>query len=300
MFGYVLPSKEKLSEEQWKHYRATYCGLCHTLKQRYGFWAQFLLNYDFTFLALLLRTQQQRPGTCCKRCLSSPYKGRTVCESDPGLDAAADISVLLVYWKLKDQLQDERGIHRILPYLELGLFHHSFSKAKQKNPDLNDAIGSQITALSALERENCPSIDRTADCFGHIMTSMVPSDWDEASRRSVEQLLYHLGRWIYLIDAWDDLDEDLRHGHYNPVAARFQLSRTEDPCAWKQAKEQMLRTVEHSEHLAVSAYHLGNFGYNDPLIENVLCAGLGMVRTLVFSGEWKKRYRQKKQELNQL
>lgn len=300
MFGYVLPSKEKLSEEQWKNYRATYCGLCHTLKRRYGFLAQFLLNYDFTFLALLLRTQSQKPTTCCKKCLSSPIKGRTVCDPDPGLDSAADISVLLVYWKLKDQLQDEKGVHRILPYLELGLFHRAFSKAKQKNPELNDAIGLQITALSALEQENCSSIDRTADCFAKIMTAMVPKQWDDLPRRSMEQLLYHLGRWIYLIDAWDDLDDDLKHGQYNPVVSRFRLTKNSDPIDLEQAKEQMIRTVEHSENLAISAYHLGDFGYNDPLVENILCAGLGVVRTLVFSGEWKKRYRQKKQELNQV
>ncbi len=300
MFGYVLPAKEKLSEEQWKNYRATYCGLCHTLKRRYGFFAQFLLNYDFTFLALLLRTQECKPETCCKRCLSSPIKGRTVCEADPGLDSAADISVLLVYWKLKDQLQDERGLHRILPYLELALFHRPFSKAKRQNPALNEAIGAQISALSELEKDNCPSIDRTADCFAKIMTAMVPPQWDEFSRRSAEQLLYHLGRWIYLIDAWDDLDDDLKHGQYNPIVTRFQLSKSSEATEREQAKAHMLRTVEHSENLAISAYHLGAFGYNDPVIENVLCAGLGVVRTLVFSGEWKKRYRQKKQELNQL
>lgn len=300
MFGYVLPSKEKLSEEQWKNYRATYCGLCHTLKRRYGFLAQFLLNYDFTFLALLLSTHTQKPTTCCKKCLSSPIKGRTVCDPDPGLDSAADISVLLVYWKLKDQLQDERGMRRILPHLELTLFHRAFVKAKRKNPSLYDAIGTQIAALSELEKENCPSIDRTADCFAKIMTAMVPQESDEPSKRSAEQLLYHLGRWIYLIDAWDDLDDDLKHGHYNPVVSRFHLSKASSADDREQVKVQMLRTVEHSENLAISAYHLGDFGYNDPLVENILCAGLGVVRTLVFSGEWKKRYRQKKQELNQV
>jgi len=128
---------------------------------------------------------------------------------------------------------------------------------------------------------------------------MVPGGWDEPRRRVLEQLLYHLGRWIYLIDAWDDLEGDLKHGRYNPVAARFCLREASDPAkAWEEARSHMERTITHSENLAISAYHLGAFGYGAPVVENILCAGLPIVKHLVFSGEWKKSRRQKKQELN--
>lgn len=300
MFGYVLPLREKLTEEQWQDYRASYCGLCHALKERYGFLAQFLLNYDFTFLALLLRQESQPPCVRCRRCLSSPLRGRRAGESHPSLDAAADISVLLVYWKLRDQLVDEGVLRRIPALLMLALFHGVFRRGMRKNPTLHQKIGRQLQQLQQLERQNCPSLDRMADQFARIMTAMVPENRDELTRRVLEQLLYHLGRWIYLIDAWDDLDEDLARGRYNPVASRYQLSWASSQQDREAARQSLERTVCHSENLAISAFHLGQFGYHAPVVENILCAGLQSVRHLVLTGAWKKRRKQKKQELNQV
>lgn len=301
MFGYVMPCKEKLSEEGWRDYRATYCGLCHTLKRRYGFLARFLLNYDFTFLALLLRREEGPPCIRCRRCVSAPFRGRDACGAGRALDAAADISVLLAYWKLRDQLVDEKGLRSLPARVLLGLFHRVFRRGREKSPALNAEIGGHLARLQELERDGCPSIDRTADQFALIMTAMVPGDWDEPSRRALEQLLYHLGRWIYLIDAWDDLGSDLKRGRYNPAARRFGLHGADDPAdAKREAEESMKRTIAHSENLAVSAFHLGAFGYSTPVVENVLCAGLPTVRYLVFSRQWKKSRRKKKQELNRL
>lgn len=288
-----------MNEQEWADYRAVYCGLCHTMKRRYGFLAQFLLNYDFTFLALLLRRAEQQPCVSCRRCLASPIKGRLASGEDASLDAAADGSVLLVYWKLKDQLADERGSKKLAAVGMLALFHGVFRRAKKRCPELNREIGERLSALRQLEQDNCPSIDRTADQFARIMTAMVPQTWDAPSRRTAEQILYHLGRWIYLVDAWDDLDSDLKEGQYNPVAARFQVGVDSPETAKTMAKEQMERTICHSENLAISAFYLGDFGYHAPVLENILCAGLQSVRQLVFSGQWKERRKQKKQELNQ-
>lgn len=294
MFGYVIPYKEKLTQQQWADYRATYCGLCHTMKRRYGFWAQFFLNYDFTFLAILLRHNEQMGAVRCRKCLASPLKGRNACDCDDALAAAADCSVLLVYWKLKDQLMDESFVGSIPARLLLLALRSSFKKAANNCPELHKEIGHQLSALRELELGRCDSIDRTADCFAGIMTAMVPKTWDEQSKRSMEQLLYHLGRWIYLVDAWDDLGDDLKHGQYNPIASRFFIHALGEEAL---AKERIERTLLHSENLAISAFHLSDYGANAPLIENVLCAGLQCVRALVFSGQWKKQHRQKKQEL---
>ena len=131
--------------------------------------------------------------------------------------------------------------------------------------DSHREIGQRLTTLQQLERENCSSLDRMADQFAMIMTAMVPTDRNETSRRVLEQLLYHLGRWIYLIDAWDDLDEDLAHGRYNPVACRYQFSTASTQQAKDQTRQSLERTVSHSENLAISAFHLGEFGYHAPL-----------------------------------
>ena len=144
MFGYVLPVRSRLTEQEWADYRAAYCGLCHTMKRRYGFLAQFLLNYDFTFLALLLRRSPQQPCVTCRRCLSAPIRGRMADTEDASLDAAADGSVLLVYWKLRDQLADERGLKKLAAAGMLGLFHGVF---RRENNAVRSCTGRSANAL---------------------------------------------------------------------------------------------------------------------------------------------------------
>ncbi|MBR1781428.1 MAG: hypothetical protein IJ751_08530 [Oscillospiraceae bacterium] len=299
MFGYVLPYKEALTDEQWQAYHAAYCGLCHGLKERYGFLAQFLLNYDFTFLTMLLRREEGAPEQRCLRCVSAPVRGRNACVQESVNELAADCSMLLMYWKLRDQLADERGFRKLPALFLLILYRRAFRRAAQNAPACSRSIEENLRALGELERQNSPSIDRTADRFARILSDLTPSDWPLGQRRATEQLLYHLGRWIYLIDAWDDLKEDFRKRDYNPIISRFGLTREAlEQAPGIEAREEMDRTLRHSENLAISAFHLGSFGYYAPIIENILCAGLPMVRQMVFSGQWKKRHRIKKQELN--
>ncbi len=301
MFGYVIPCREKLNDCEWTNYRAAYCGLCHTLQQRYGFAARFLLNYDFTMLALLLSQQEQAPCVSCLRCVSGPIKGRQVRARNKGMDAAADISVLLTYWRVKDELADERGLRRIPAMALYVVFYRVFRRARLRYQQLNQRISEQMQVLNQLERDDCASIDRVADCFAQIMVAMVPSDWQDRDRRPLEQLLYQLGRWIYLIDAWDDMERDLRRDRYNPILRRYEIFSAEHyELEKKNIMAHMKNTLIQSENLAISAFHIGRFGYDSSVIENVLCAGLVIVRNAVFSGTWKKSKRIQKQELNRL
>ncbi len=299
MFGYVIPAKELLSEAQWTEYHAAYCGLCHVLQERCGFAARFLLNYDFTFLALLLRQSDESGCVQCRRCIASPIKGRMAHSGDLAMQDAADLTVLLVYWKLRDQLEDEKGLKKIPARLLLMIMHGIFRRVRRRCPEMDAKIAGCLSELRALEVQNCPSIDRTADRFAAIMTAMVPEERDAENRLAMQQLLYHLGRWIYLIDAWDDLAEDRKKGNYNPVIVRYELGDA-DASRLEEAKISLERTLVHSENLAISAFHLMELGSSASIIENILCAGLPMVRKSVLSGEWKKRHKQKKQELKRI
>lgn len=299
MFGYVIPYKDKLTEDEWADYHATYCGLCHTLQERCGFAARFLLNYDFTFLALLLRQDENGGCTRCRRCVAAPCKGRMARSSDAAMGEAADLTVLLVYWKLRDELTDERGLKQLPARLLLLLLHGTFRRVRRRRPALDASIGARLSELRELEERQCPSIDRTADRFAAIMTAMIPADRSAGEQKAMEQLLYHLGRWIYLVDAWDDLAEDRKSGSYNPVLVRYDL-RQADETQLEAARVALERTLTHSENLAISAFYLLELGSSAAIVENVLCAGLPMVRNAVLSGEWKKRHKQKKQELKRL
>ena len=139
-----------------------------------------------------------------------------------------------------------------------------------------------LAELSALEREGCPSLDRTADAFARLLQSAAPRDG--ARGRVLSQLLYHLGRWIYLADARDDLEEDRRAGRYNPVAARY----------GPQGDDRALGlTMDSSLELMGAALQLGEFGCRKALLENIVYLGLPLVQRAVFDGTWKELKKQK-------
>jgi hypothetical protein len=133
--------------------------------------------------------------------------------------------------------------------------------------------------LARLEREKCPSIDRPADAFASLLRDAAPGE-----DRVVEEILYHVGRWIYLADARDDLEQDRQEGAYNPLLLRYG-SQMDD--------ESLKDTMTHSLELAQAAFQLGSFGERTPILENILYLGLPLVQKAVFNGSWSQIKNQK-------
>ena len=280
MFGYVRPLRPELKCRDFDLYRATYCGLCRCLRRRYGLVAPMLLNFDFTFLALLLWEAESSFTPCRGRCHANPLVKKPMCPDSPALELAADATILLTWWKVKDSVADEslwRGIPARL--LEV-ILYPAYRKAARQRPDFDRTTRTCLEELAALEREGCPSIDRTADTFARILAAAALPAESSARTRALEQLLYHVGRWIYLVDAWDDLEEDGRTGSYNPIAARF-------PEQVEANRDYLRTTLLHSLNLARSACALLELGHWQGAVENILYLGLPMVEEMVFTGRWK-------------
>ena len=110
MFGYVRPPIQELRQEEIERFRRMYCGLCHTLGQRYGMASRFILNYDFTYLAILL-SQREEDGLSHSLCLAHPVHGREFFKSGAAMELAADESVILAYWQLRDGVADHDWLH---------------------------------------------------------------------------------------------------------------------------------------------------------------------------------------------
>ena len=277
MFGYVRPVREELKCKDFDLYRATYCGLCRTMRKRCGLFAPMVLNFDFTFLALLLAPEEgERLKPNC-RCHVMPLRRRCMCQMSQGLELAADESVILAYWQLRDKVRDE-GFFRGLPARAVSLFLHSaYRRAAKRRIEFDRMVREQLQLLHQLEEENCSSIDRSADTFAKLLQAAAPKSGEESRDRAMEQLLYHLGRWIYLIDARDDLAEDREKGNYNPVALRY----GDQPC-----DEPLTLTLNHSLSLMRSAGALLSFGRQEALVQNVLDLGLPMIQKAVFDGRW--------------
>ena len=284
MFGYVRPVRDELKCKDFNLYRSTYCGLCRTLRRRYGLLAPMILNFDFTFLALLLAPPEARFTPCRGRCHANPLRRLPMCPESQALDTAADESVILTYWKLRDSVRDD-GFWGGLPARLLSwLLLPAFRKAAGRRPGFEETVVRCLTELAGLEKEGCSSIDRAADAFARLLRAAAPPAGDPARDRPVELLLYHLGRWIYLIDARDDLEEDRKKGRYNPLILRF----------GPQGDDQALAvTLEHSLNMARSAFCILELGCRTAAVENILYLGLPMVQRAVFDGSWKQIKKQK-------
>lgn len=282
MFGYVRPFRPELKCKDYDLYKTTYCGLCRCLRRRYGLIAPMFLNFDFTFLALLLWEPEETFTPCRGRCHVAPLRKLPMCPDSPALELAADESVVLSWWKLRDSVRDD-GFFGGLPARTLSvLLGPSYRKAARRRPEFDQTVRGCLEELNALEKEDCPSLDRTADTFARLLRGAAPGDGERG--RVLEQLLYHLGRWIYLADARDDLEEDKLSSRYNPVAARY----------GPQGDDGALRlTMDNSLELVGAALQLGEFGCRKPLLENIVYLGLPAVEKAIFDGSWSKLKKQK-------
>ena len=292
MFGYVRPVLARLDEGQRDAYQSVYCGLCHTLGRRHGFWTRFTLQYDFTFLAILLTAGETEDRPLFRRCPAHPLRKPRACLSGGQMVAAADQSVILTWYKLCDDVDDHNVVTGLLYRLLRRLFRRAYRRAAAAQPEFDAQVREGMGRLRQFEEECSPQLDRAADAFACILSS-VSAAYPEGSlmRRTLKELLYHLGRWIYLMDAWDDLEEDKKRGRYNPLDARFQGRAPEE-------KEYLNTTAVHSVRLAGAAANLMEFGRWTPVVENVLYLGLPAVQSAVLDGRWKEM-RKTRRRLNE-
>lgn len=281
MFGYVRPVPDRLEDSGREAYQSAYCGLCHAMGRRHGFLARLTLQYDFTFLAILLTAAHGVEGAACRRCPVHPVRKPRLCLEGEALDAAADESVILTWHKLCDDV-DDHGPLTGLPFrLARLLFRRAYRRAAAARPAFDAGVREGLARLRQLEQARSRSLDRTADAFASILAGAAQGCPDPRTRRPLEQLFYHLGRWIYLVDGWDDLDGDRRRGRYNPVDARFQGRAREE-------REYFEATLTHSARLAASAANLLELGRWRDVVDNVLYLGLPAVQSAVLDGRWKE------------
>lgn len=280
MFGYVRPSQRHLTEADERLFRGIYCGLCRTLGERCGTSARFILNYDLAFLALLLSPPEE-PELKQKNCIAHPFRQREYCPGNAALELAADYSVILSWWQIADALADADS-GSALKYRSAALaLKAAYRKAAARRPRFDELTREHLQKLHALETENCPSLDRPADAFACLLQAAAGEVEDPVKRRVLEQFLYHLGRWIYLVDAADDLKKDFASGSYNPLIARFSLESGE---LTPEAREALVLSLDHSIRLMAAAFELWDFGVWSNIIRSTVYEGLFCVGNAVLEG----------------
>ena len=285
MFGYVRIYKPDLKVAEYEHYQGIYCSLCKQLGKRYGFFARMTLSYDFTFLALFRMALDDRcTGFQKGRCLFNPLKKRTCCCDNDHIPFAADAATLLVYYKLKDNIADE-GFWKSLPTRFLLPFAaHARKKAQKRQPELEEKIRDCMEKQAALEKAGTASIDAAAEPTAQMLSYLSAiAARDEKERRILERFGYCLGRWIYLIDAVDDLEKDLEEGSYNPYALSRGL-KMGDTKALEETRRYSLFTLNACLAECLAAYNLLTIRRFDGILRNILEQGMPSVQKQVVAG----------------
>lgn len=286
MFGYVRPILNRLSEEDKEVYQSAYCGLCHSMGRRHGALARFTLNYDFTLLAILHYSTSACDETHCRRCPAHPFRKPKVCLCGDQLDCAADESMILFWHKLSDDVKDHSFLLSVPARILRFFLKRGYARASKARPGFDACVRQQMARLSQFESDKSPQLDRVADTFASILAAAADDfEGDSAKHRAMKGLLYHLGRWIYLVDAWDDLNEDISKGRYNPLNARFAGDATGE-------REYIETTMTHSVRLIHAAANLLEFGRWTLVIDNILYNGIPTVQKAVLDGRWKQLQKQ--------
>ena len=293
MFGYVLPPLEALPRAEADRFRRIYCGLCRTLGARYGPAARMILNYDFTYLAILL-SEPEEPEPLQGRCPASPVRRRAYLPSSPALELAADESVILAWWQLRDGAADH-GFWKGTGYrAAAGALGSAYGGPRRPGRNSTARSGSCLGELAALEAERCPSMDAGG---GHLRPAAAergrhgggpgPAAGAGADALPPGPVGVSGGR-----GGRPEGGRRLRQ-----LQPRGPALRPDGRELDEESRQAFARTLDHSVHMIATAFELWDFGVWRPLLESTVYTGLFAVGRAVLEGTFRKlsprEYREK-------
>lgn len=272
MFGYVVVNRPELKIREYEEYQGYYCGLCRTLKKNYGFAGQMVLSFDMTFLLILLTGLYEPEEIKLREHCKEGIIKRKLKTVNRFSDYAADMNVLLTYYKLLDDWEDEGKYSRLAASK---IIKKQAVKARLKHPLKAAFIRNRLRKLKAYEKNGEKNIDVTAGCFGEITREIFLWRKDEWEKE-LGKMGFFLGKYLYITDAADDLEEDKKKGEYNPLLKKYkkQADREDFEAIREEAKKirimMMAECAKSFERLPVIK--------NAEIIRNILYAGVWNVR----------------------
>ncbi len=211
MFGYVVTNSDELKVKEWKEYKAFYCGMCQALKKRHGVKGQVTLNYDCVFISILL-TGLYEPKTTEKQifCPFHPTEKRSVLGNEMQ-DYVSDLDILLAYHNLRDGWTDEKNP---LKWAGAKILKSDYKKTAERYPRQAAAVERYMRELTLVQEQEDRNIDLAAGLTGDMMAEFLVYQEDQWAPY-LRKIGFYLGKYIYLMDAYDDLEEDVQKNQYN-------------------------------------------------------------------------------------
>jgi len=296
MFGYVRPFKGEMLVKEYDAYKGVYCQLCRALGKYYGFPMRLTLSYDCTLYAMLALNQRDADVKAeKKRCCCNPMKKCTyVCPANEDVFAeeafhkAAALSIIMTVHKLRDTAADEDGL-KAFGARVLRLFaRRAMKKASNDYPFMADAVQKMMDDQADAEHAKESSIDRCSAPTAEMLQTICAELGSNAGEKAVlSEVGYFLGRWIYIMDAADDLTDDLLQQKFNPFIQKLGLESSRGlhllPEERKRADEECNAVLNGSLARLLPAVNLLPSGKFTRILENIFEKGLPeMQREILF------------------
>ncbi len=282
MFGYVRYDLPNLLVKDFMLYKALYCGLCKSIGAACGQRARLGLTYDVTFLSALLhnitgtdiRVEQQN-------CFEHAIRKRPIAAVDDLTMELGAFNTLLTYYKLSDDIADGNGGR-----VKRAWFKKGYRRAKKRYPELAALVETFVARQAAVEKKRSAIPDEAAEPTADLMRKMCAHFLKEKTSPAAEELFYAVGKWVYLIDALDDYDKDVRGKRYNPfVLAYGCASRAELMEKSGQEIGFLFDTLFYSMREGLAGI---SFSFNRDLTDNVILRGIPLETARVMKGEPRK------------
>ncbi len=270
VFGFVTVDKSEMLGKDFDAYKAIYCSLCKQLGKEYTFLSRFILSYDCTFYAVMaLSLEDSCSGFCTGRCKFNPLKKCNYLKSnEESLSKAAALSIISVYYKLVDNIADGGFFEKLLCYSLMPFFSVWHKKAKKKFPEIESAVAQMSKAQFEAECDTSCSIDKAADPTATMLSKVLQILTDnEEKRRILSAYGYFLGKWIYLIDAANDYEDDVKKGNFNPYVIAYGDDKSTH-------LKEINASLDHCLSECLLSYNLLEIKRFDRIIENLLFYGL--------------------------
>ncbi|MCQ2509736.1 MAG: DUF5685 family protein [Lachnospiraceae bacterium] len=262
MFGYITVNQDELKGKDLRKYKEFYCGVCRDIKKHSGQFPRVFLTYDMAFLAILLSSlndeaEDRKEAVCSLH----PLK-KTVSIQNRWTEYAADMNVLLTYHNLMDDWIDEKKLNS---RAAAGILSAPYRKLVVRYPKQVQAIETYLEALHRVEKEQSGDIDKAAGLTGILMAELF-SRPEVIWKEEMKTIGFYMGKWIYLMDAWNDVEKDREKGNYNPFAGM-----ADDPDFDEKAHQILMMMAAE----AARAFE------RLPIVENV-----DILRNILYSGIW--------------
>lgn len=295
MFGYVKTDKPEMKIKEYETYRGLYCSLCKAMGKHFGMLSRLILSYDITFLVLTrLSFSCTLPSFQGGRCPFNPSKKcNYCCNTDEELRYASAVSIMMFYFKVRDNISDGSVIKKILMYLILPWASLKYKKAKKMYGETAKIIEECMAKQGETEKKNSALTDEAAHYSAEALGKITAYNMNDPEG-NIYRFGYGIGKWVYLTDAFDDIEKDIKSKSYNVFVNKYNLKNTE---LTEEIKDEITGTINMSSSVFIDAYENIKTKTMTPIMENIIYEGMHKSLDKILEGENKDKKSERKNSI---